>query len=129
MKIEHIAIWAKDIEALKEFYIKYFGAVANEKYINRKNVFSSYFLVFESGARLEIMQMPTIPDSVNDPYKQFTGFIHLAISVGSEDRVTSLTNELANDGYEILDGPRKTGDGYYESTILDPEKNRLEITC
>ena len=129
MKIEHIAIWAKDIEALKEFYIKYFGAVSNEKYINRKNVFSSYFLVFESGARLEIMQMPTIPDSVNDPYKQFTGFIHLAISVGSEDRVTSLTNELANDGYEILDGPRKTGDGYYESTILDPEKNRLEITC
>lgn len=129
MKIEHIAIWAKDIEALKEFYIKYFGAVSNEKYINRKNVFSSYFLVFESGARLEIMQMPTIPDSVNDPYKQFTGFIHLAISVGSEDRVTSLTNELANDGYEILDGPRKTGDGYYESTVLDPEKNRLEITC
>ena len=129
MKIEHIAIWAKDIEALKEFYIKYFGAVSNEKYINRKNVFSSYFLVFESGARLEIMQMPTIPDSVNDPYKQFTGFIHLAISVGSEDRVTSLTNELANDGYEILDGPRKTGDDYYESTVLDPEKNRLEITC
>ena len=129
MKIEHIAIWAKDIEALKEFYIKYFGAVSNEKYINRKNVFSSYFLVFESGARLEIMQMPTIPDSVNDPYKQFTGFIHLAISVGSQDRVTSLTNELANDGYEILDGPRKTGDGYYESTVLDPEKNRLEITC
>ena len=129
MKIEHIAIWAKDIEALKEFYIKYFGAISNEKYINRKNVFSSYFLVFESGARLEIMQMPTIPDSVNDPYKQFTGFIHLAISVGSEDRVTSLTNELANDGYEILDGPRKTGDGYYESTVLDPEKNRLEITC
>lgn len=129
MKIEHIAIWAKDIEALKEFYIKYFGAVSNEKYINRKNVFSSYFLVFESGARLEIMQMPTIPDSVNDPYKQFTGYIHLAISVGSEDRVTSLTNELANDGYEILDGPRKTGDGYYESTVLDPEKNRLEITC
>ena len=75
------------------------------------------------------MQMPTIPDSINDPYKQFTGFIHLAISVGSEDRVTSLTNELANDGYEILDGPRKTGDGYYESTVLDPEKNRLEITC
>ena len=129
MKIEHIAIWAKDIEALKNFYIKYFGAVSNEKYINRKNVFSSYFLVFESGARLEIMQMPTIPDSVNDPYKQFTGFIHLAISVGSEDRVTSLTNELANDGYEVLDGPRKTGDGYYESTVLDPEKNRLEVTC
>ncbi len=128
MKIEHIAIWAKDIAALKLFYVKYFGAISNEKYINTKNNFSSYFLKFDSGARLEIMQMPVIPESTNDPYKQFTGFIHLAISVGSKERVNSLTKELTAGGYELLDGPRKTGDGYYESTVLDPEKNRLEIT-
>ncbi len=128
MKIEHIAIRANDIDTLKLFYVKYFGAISNEKYINAKNDFSSYFLTFDSGARLEIMQMPVIPESTNDPYKQFTGFIHLAISIGSEERVNSLTKELIADGYELLDGPRKTGDGYYESTVLDPEKNRLEIT-
>ena len=128
MKIEHVAIWAKDIEVLKSFYVKYFNAVSNEKYINSKNDFCSYFLAFGSGARLEIMQMPVIPESHNNPYKQFTGFIHLAISVGSEERVNSLTKKLTNDGYELLDRPRKTGDGYYESTVLDPEKNRMEIT-
>ena len=128
MKIEHVAIWAKDIEVLKSFYVKYFDAVSNEKYINSKNDFCSYFLAFDSGSRLEIMQMPVIPDSINNPYKQFTGFIHFAISVGSEDRVNSLTKQLTDDGYELLDGPRKTGDGYYESTVLDPDKNRLEIT-
>ncbi len=74
------------------------------------------------------MQMPSIPESSNNPYKQFTGFIHLAISVGSKEKVIALTTRLANDGYEILGGPRYTGDGYFESTILDPEKNRIEIT-
>ena len=128
MKIEHIAIWAKDIEVLKSFYVKYFDAVPNEKYINSKNDFCSYFLTLNSGARLEIMQMPAIPESTNDPYKQFTGLIHLAISVGSVERVNSLTKELIDDGYELLDGPRKTGDGYYDRTVFDPEKNRLEIT-
>jgi len=74
------------------------------------------------------MQMPSIPESSNNPYKQFTGFIHLAISVWSKKKVIALTTRLANDGYEVLGGPRYTGDGYFESTILDPEKNRIEIT-
>lgn len=128
MKIEHIAIWSKDIELLKEFYQKYFGASSNQKYINSKKGFESYFLSFESGARLELMQMPTIPNTADDPYKQFTGLVHFAISVGSSAKVDSLTNQLATDGYQILDGPRKTGDGYYESIVLDPEQNRIEIT-
>lgn len=128
MKIEHIAIWAKNIESTRMFYQKYFNAVSNDKYESVEKSFSSYFLSFDSGARLELMQMPSIPESLNNAYSQFTGFIHLAISVGSEERVDSLTTTLRNDGFEILDGPRKTGDGYYESTVLDPEGNRLEIT-
>jgi lactoylglutathione lyase len=74
------------------------------------------------------MQKPAVPETANDPYKQFTGLIHLAISVGSVEKVDSLTSELAQYGYEVLDGPRKTGDGYYESVVLDPENNRVEIT-
>lgn len=128
MKIEHIALWTKDLEKMKSFYERYFHAQAGEKYSNPKKQFESYFLSFESGSRLELMQMPNVPDSTNDVYKQFTGFIHFAISSGSKDRVDSLTLQLKNDGFEILDGPRTTGDGYYESVVLDPEGNRIEIT-
>jgi lactoylglutathione lyase len=128
MKIEHVAIWVKDIEKLKKFYETYFGVKSSIKYNNPNKDFTSYFLTFQSGTRLEIMQMPSIPDSSNNPYKQTTGLIHIAISTGSIDNVDSLTSRLANDGYEVLDGPRKTGDGYYESTVLDPENNRIEIT-
>jgi len=128
MKIEHIALWTKNLEKMKSFYERYFDARPSEKYTNPKKQFESYFLSFESGCRLELMQMPSVPESTNDVYKQFTGFIHFAISTGSKERVDSLTSQLKNDGYEILDGPRTTGDGYYESVILDPESNRVEIT-
>lgn len=128
MKIEHIAIWVKDLEKMKKFYETYFGAKSNPKYVNDGVDFSSYFLMFHSGARLEIMRMPSIPESQNDPYRQFSGFIHIAISVGSRKKVDELTEQLAHDGYTILDDPKDTGDGYYESTVLDPEQNRIEIT-
>ncbi|MFX0177961.1 MAG: VOC family protein [Candidatus Hodarchaeota archaeon] len=128
MKIDHIAIWVKDLKKIRIFYETYFGAKSNDIYFNSRNEFSSNFLTFEDGTRLELMQMPSIPESSNNPYKQFTGFNHLAISVGSKEKVIDLTNRLANDGYEVLGGPRYTGDGYFESTILDPEKNRIEIT-
>ncbi len=127
MKIEHVAIWAKDIEKLKNFYVQYFGAMPNEKYTHGKKNFSSYFLSFDDGARLEIMQMPSVPESANDPYRQFAGFIHIAIAVGSVEKVDQLSSELSRDGYQVLDGPRKTGDGYYECVVLDPENNRVEI--
>lgn len=128
MKIEHIAIWANDLEKLKRFYGFYFEAQSSGKYTNEAKQFSSYFLKFDSRARLEIMQMPSVPGTKNDPYKQFTGLIHIAFSVGSKERVDSLTAQLAKDGYEVIDGPRTTGDGYYESVVLDPEQNRVEIT-
>ena len=128
MHIEHIAVWTTDIGRMKDFYCHYFGAVASERYINLKKNFQSYFLTFENGPRLELMQMKDVPETTNDIYKQFTGLIHFAVSVGSEEKVKILTAQLVNDGFELLDGPRWTGDGYFESVILDPEKNRVEIT-
>jgi lactoylglutathione lyase len=129
MKIEHIAIWVNDLENMKSFYEKYFHVTAGDKYINTKKNFESYFLSFESGCRLEIMKMPGIPASTNDIYKQFTGLIHVAITTGSKQHVDVLTEQLRADGYEVVGEPRTTGDGYYESVVLDPEGNRIEITA
>lgn len=128
MKIEHLAIWVKDLEVMRIFYEKYFEAISNEKYTNRKKGFESYFLTFEEGARLELMKMPSIPDNENDVYRQFMGLTHFAMSVGSASKVDELTEQLRADGYEIIGEPRTTGDGYYESVVLDPEQNRIEIT-
>jgi lactoylglutathione lyase len=128
MIIEHVALWTRDLEALKAFYVHYFGGKANEKYVNPRKNFESYFISFDSGARLELMQMPAIPLSLNDVEAQFTGLIHLAISVGSQLKVDSLTEQLRTNGYRIVGEPRTTGDGYYESVVLDPDGNRIEIT-
>ena len=128
MKIEHVAIWTRDLERLKAFYEAYFDARAGEKYTNREKRFESYFLEFGSGARLELMCMPSVPDSANDSERQFTGIIHLAFATGSEAGVDHLTRRLARDGYRVVDGPRRTGDGYYESVVFDPDGNRIEIT-
>jgi lactoylglutathione lyase len=128
MQIEHVAIWTRDLERIRDFYETYFGARSNDRYRRGEREFSSYFLSFDSGARLEIMRVPSVPNSENDPYRQLTGLIHIAFSVGSIEEVNSLTARLATDGFEVLDGPRTTGDGYYESVVLDPDKNRVEIT-
>jgi len=128
VRIEHVAIWCKQLELLRGFYETYFSARASDKYINSEKGFESYFLSFEAGARLELMHMFSVPASTNDPYKQFAGLIHLAISVSSEEAVNEVTERLKDDGHEVVDGPRRTGDGYYESVALDPEKNRIEIT-
>ena len=128
MYIEHLALWTNNLEGMKDFYHQYFGATSQEKYVNTTKNFSSYFLSFEKGCRLELMQMPDIPESSNNIYAQFTGLIHFAIAVGSKEKVDNLTERLRNDGFEIIGEPRTTGDGYYESIILDPDKNRIEIT-
>lgn len=128
MRIEHVAVWTRDIERLKMFYTDYFNGIAGEKYINSKNSFESYFIKFDSGSRLELMQMPIIPLNLNSTFDQYIGLIHIAISVGSIERVNSLTEELMKAGYTVISEPRYTGDGYYESCILDPDGNRLELT-
>jgi lactoylglutathione lyase len=128
MKIEHIAIWVNNIEAMKHFYVHYFGMACNNKYVNPKKRFESYFLSFGDGAtRIELMQRADIAANTM-PANTVTGLAHFAISVGSSDEVNKLTEKLRADGYTIAGEPRFTGDGYYESVILDPEGNCIEIT-
>lgn len=126
MKIEHIAMYVNDLESAKRFFEKYFEAVANEGYHNVKTDFRSYFLTFEDGARLEIMNKPVMTDDKKE--LQRTGYIHIAFAVGSKEKVDELTARLKIDGYEVLNGPRITGDGYYESCIVGIEGNQIEIT-
>jgi lactoylglutathione lyase len=130
MTLEHVAIWTTQLEALKDYYVKYFNGVANARYTNESKQFHSYFLTFRSGARLELMAMPGIPQNKNDTIgKQHLGIIHLAFGVDTTEEVDQKAIELKTAGFPILSGPRKTGDGYYEFETLDPDNNRLEITC
>ena len=128
MRVEHLAIWTRKLEQLRAFYETYFGATANNKYLNRETGFESYFLSFSSGARLELMCSPTIADRTDNPDIQPVGYSHLAFSVGSKERVEGLTDELRAAGYTVASAPRTTGDGYFESVVLDPDGNRVEIT-
>jgi lactoylglutathione lyase len=128
MKIEHVAIVTGDLERLRGFYETYFDATAGDKYTNAAKQLESYFLSFESGARLELMRMPSTPASHDDRTRPLTGLFHVAFSTGSKARVDELTGRLQQDGFTIADGPRRTGDGYYESVVLDPDGNRVEIT-
>lgn len=129
MKIEHIAIWVSNLEETKNFYEKYFNAIPGNLYHNKSKNFKSYFLSFDSGCRLELMYRPDINEQYKNHERQNLGIIHFAISVGSKEKVDSLTNLLRNDGYKIISDPRTTGDGYYESVVLDPENNIVEITA
>jgi lactoylglutathione lyase len=127
MKIEHIAMYVNDLEAAKKFFVKYFGASSNAGYHNKNTDFRSYFLTFDGGSRLEIMNKPVM----EDPEKTLTrtGFIHIAFSVGSKEKVNELTAQMKDDGYEVVSGPRTTGDGYYESCVVALEGNQIEITA
>ncbi|SDC07735.1 lactoylglutathione lyase [Pelagirhabdus alkalitolerans] len=125
MNIEHVAIWVQDLEGMRTFYEKYFGAQSNQKYYNAKKEFESYFLTFDTGARLELMKKPDLKQSNEN---DLIGWAHIAFSTGSKEQVNTLTNQLVSDGFLLLNGPRTTGDGYYESVIEDPEGNLIELT-
>ena len=129
MHIHHVALWTQDLERLKKFYVTYFGGRVGEKYVNPAKQYESYFVKFDSGAAIEIMQRPNIPVNKKDIDAQFTGYIHLSLAVGSNAEVDRLTKLLTGDGYRLVDGPRRTGDGYYESVVLDPDGNRVEINA
>lgn len=126
MKIEHIAMYVNDLEKAKEFFVKYFNATANQEYHNQKTDFRSYFLSFDGGARLEIMNKPSLTDKKKEASQ--TGYIHIAFSLGSKEAVDELTIKMRSDGYEVVSEPRTTGDGYYESCIIGLEGNQIEIT-
>ena len=128
-RIEHVALWARDLEALCAFYARTFGATIGPLYENPRKGFKSRFLQFASGARLEVMQTSALQPVEHGPGAQRMGLTHLALALGSEAAVDTLTSSLAQAGATVLDGPRRTGDGYYESVVLDPEGNRLELTA
>ncbi len=127
MRIEHIAIWVNDLEVMKDFYTKYFNMKCSDKYENPKKRFASYFLSFDDGTRIEIMNRKDISEKISGKGIS-NGFTHLAFSVGSIEKVDELTELIRNNGFKIIGGPRTTGDGYYESIVLDPEGNHIEIT-
>ena len=127
MKIEHIALWTSDLEKMKDFYLNFFELESNEKYYNPKKEFSSYFLSFKKGARIELMHRPDISEFMGNREAEL-GFTHFAISVGSKNKVDAITETIRQNGFKVIGEPRTTGDGYYESVIADPEGNWIEIT-
>lgn len=127
MRIDHLAIWTANLEGLRNFYMHYFDASSNEVYHNHSKEYRSYFLSFGGDCRIEIMEMPRIPKSRNNPLKQYTGLIHFALAVGTKKRVNEITELMREDGFKIISEPRTTGDGFYESICLDPDGNRIEI--
>lgn len=126
MYIEHIAMYVNDLEGVRDFFIRYFDAVSNDGYHNKTTDFRSYFLSFENGARLEIMNKPEMEDEEKTLTR--TGYVHIAFRLGSKEAVDELTERLKRDGYHVVSGPRTTGDGYYESCIIGIEGNQIEIT-
>ena len=126
MKIEHIAMYVNELEAARDFFVKYLGGVSNGGYHNETTGFRSFFISFDDGARLEIMNKPSVED-IAKPVDR-TGYVHIAFSVGSMAEVDRLTRRLREDGFEVLSDPRTTGDGYYESCIVGFEGNQIEIT-
>ena len=126
MIIEHVALYVNNLVAARNFFVRYLGGQSNNGYHNPKTGFLSYFITFDGGARLELMNKPEMVDQAK-PLNR-TGYAHIAFSVGSRERVDALTEELKGAGYEVVSGPRTTGDGYYESCIIAIEGNQIEIT-
>lgn len=128
IRIDHIALYCLDLEAMKDFFIKHFGCLSNEMYHNPKTGLRTYILSFPNGGtRLEIMSHPKVNEVHRELYR--SGYIHLSVSVGGKENVVAKTHELTDEGYECISGPRVTGDGYYESCIIGPEGILIEITA
>ena len=126
MKIEHIALYVNDLEAARDFFVIYLDGKSNDGYYNPRTGFRSYFISFDDGSRLELMNKPEMVDQEKNPNR--TGYAHVAFSVGSKEKVDELTVRLEAAGYEVSSGPRTTGDGYYESCIVAVEGNQIELT-
>ena len=125
MGIEHVAMYVNDLEGARKFFETYFNAESNDLYHNKTTDFKSFFLTFDQGSRLEIMTKPGMQDEEKTLAR--TGLIHIAFQTGSKEKVDELTNRLKEDGYEVVSGPRTTGDGYYESCVVALEGNQIEI--
>ena len=126
MRIDHVALWVQDLALMRDFYVTWFSASSSELYENPTKGFASYFLSFPDGGRLEIMRRTDV--SQRSPHETL-GYCHMSLSVGGQHRVDELSSHMQASGLHIVDGPRRTGDGYYEAVVLDPEGNRIELTA
>lgn len=130
MRLEHIAIWTPRLEVLRDFYVRHFHCTAGPLYESRAHPFRSYFLTFpDGGARMEIMEQPELDSSPAGAAPDHTGLSHFALSLGNEDAVRETTERLRAAGVRVVSEPRRTGDGYYESAVLDLDGNRIELTA
>ncbi|WP_047451525.1 VOC family protein [Alistipes sp. ZOR0009] len=127
MYITHIAIWTRDLEAMKAFYTRYFNGISNEKYINPIKKFESYFIRFDDGAQLELMRKQSVYKPTDS--EECLGLTHFAFKLSSKEEVVALTERLRSDGFLIVGEPRTTGDGFFESVVLDVEGNRIELVA
>ena len=127
MRIEHVAMYVCDLEKARDFFVRFLGGSSNEGYHNKATGFRSYFISFDGGSRLEIMNRPDMADADKPLHR--TGYAHIAFSVGSKEQVDELTEKMRAAGYEVVSGPRTTGDGYYESCVIVIEGNQIEITA
>ncbi|MFN2146219.1 MAG: VOC family protein [Anaerolineales bacterium] len=123
--IAHIALWTQDLDRLRDFYQRWFGAASSPRYTNSATGFQSYFLSFADGPCLEIM---SAPDVAERPAGKRAGYADIALTTGSEEEVRQLTGRMEAAGVEIASPPRTTGDGYFESVVLNPDGNFVEIT-
>lgn len=126
MKLDHVAMYVKDLEAARDFFIRFFGAKSNEMYHNPKTGLKTFFLTFEGGSRLEIMTRPEVSQAPQEPFR--AGYAHISFSLGGREKVDALTDALRLEGCEVASEPRLTGDGYYESCVVGPEGCRIEIS-
>ena len=125
MRIDHVGLYVGDLARARDFFVTYFGMTVNGGYHNERTGFRSYFLTLDDGARIELMQRPDMENMKKPPLR--TGYAHVAIGLGSRERVNELTRTLAEAGYAVISDPRVTGDGYYESCVLDAEGNAIEL--
>ncbi len=129
MRLEHLALWTPRLELLREYYVRHFACTVGPRYESRTRPFRSYFLTFPGGGRLELMEQPGLEPPTDAPAADRTGYAHVALSLGSEAAVRAATERLRAAGVRVLGEPRRTGDGYYESVVLDPDGNRIELTA
>jgi lactoylglutathione lyase len=128
MHIEHVAVWVRDLEGMRAFYVDRLGATSGALYHNERTGFRSYFVSLGEGARIELMTRPDLIAMGPHPATS-AGYAHLALSLGGRTEVDRRVQALEAAGVPILSRPRTTGDGYYEAVIQDPEGNPIELTA
>lgn len=126
VKLEHVGLWVRDLDGVAAFYARYFEARIGALYQNPRKGFESRFLEFAGGARLELMRRADVAARATD---EQLGLAHVALTIGDEAAVDALAARFIGDGVPPIDGPRRTGDGYYECVVRDPEGNRVEIAA